>query len=388
VAHRTAPNRGAAGRFTRSHWENAAMAGPRPRPGILDIEAYVGGKAASRHGGPVAKLSANESPLGPSPRAVEAYRGLADRLHRYPDGGSVELRETLAERDDLEVGRLVFGAGSDELIALLIRSYAGPGDEVVHSAHGFLMYRLSTLAAGATPVAAPEDDLHTSVDAVLARVTPRTRLVFLANPNNPTGTWLPAAEIARLHAALPEDVLLVLDAAYREYVDAADYDDGRALARGAGNVVVLGTFSKIMGLAALRLGWAYAPAAVADVLNRVRGPFNVAAPAQAAGVAALRDRDQLAAAKAHNDAWRPWLEQRLHELGYATTASVANFVLIRCADVDAAGHVLAVLERGGVLARAMGAYGLPAAVRLSVGLEAENRRAIDLLAAAAAERVA
>ncbi|MFP4126895.1 MAG: histidinol-phosphate transaminase [Alphaproteobacteria bacterium] len=364
------------------------MAGPRPRPGILDIEAYVGGKAATAVGAPVAKLSANETPLGPSPRALEAYRGLADRLHRYPDGGSRELRATLAARDDLAVDRLVFGAGSDELISLLIRSYAGPGDEVVHSAHGFLMYRLSTLAAGATPVAAPEEALTTSVDAVLARVTPRTRLVFLANPNNPTGTYLPTAEIARLHAGLPPDVLLVLDAAYREYVDAADYDDGRALARDAANVVVLGTFSKIMGLAALRLGWAYAPATVADVLNRVRGPFNVSAPAQEAGVAALRDHDHLAAAKAHNDRWRPWLEERLHALGYATTASVANFVLIRCRDVDAAAAALAVLERGGVLVRAMGAYGLPASVRLSVGLEEENRRAIDLLAAARAERVA
>ena len=364
------------------------MAGPQPRPGVLDIEAYVGGKAASEHGGPVAKLSANESPLGPSERAIEAYRNLADRLHRYPDGGSSGLRATLAARDGLDADRLVFGAGSDELISLLIRSYAGPGDEVLHSAHGFLMYRLSTLAAGAAPVAAPEDELHSSVDALLARVTPRTRLVFLANPNNPTGTYLGADEIARLHAGLPGDALLVLDAAYREYVDAADYTDGLALARGAENVVVLGTFSKIMGLAALRLGWAYAPAAVADVLNRVRGPFNVSAPAQLAGEAALADTAHLAAAKAHNDRWRPWLTERLRALGYVTTPSVANFVLVRCADPDAASAMLRVLEGGGVLARAMGAYGLPAAVRISVGLEAENRRAIDLLRAAQVERVA
>ncbi len=364
------------------------MAGPQPRPGILDIEAYVGGKAATAQGGPVAKLSANESPLGPSPHAIEAYRGLADALHRYPDGGSTRLRETLAQRDGVEMARLVFGAGSDELISLLIRSYAGPGDEVIHSAHGFLMYRLSTLAAGATPVAAPEAALTTSVDAVLERVGPRTRLVFLANPNNPTGTYLPATEIARLHAALPSDVLLVLDAAYREYVDADDYADGLALARDAANVVVLGTFSKIMGLAALRLGWAYASDAVTDVLNRVRGPFNVSAPAQVAGVAALEDAAHLEAAKAHNDRWRPWLEARLHELGYETTASVGNFVLVRCGDGERARRMLHVLERGGVLARAMGAYGLPTAVRLSVGLEDENRRAVDLLARATSERVA
>jgi histidinol-phosphate aminotransferase len=377
-----------AGQGERNSWENAAMAGPRPRPGILDIEPYVGGKAAGSRGGPVAKLSANESPLGPSPRAIEAYRGLADKLHRYPDGGSTRLRETLAGRDGVEADRLVFGAGSDELIALLIRSYAGEGDEVVHSAHGFLMYRLSTLAAGATPVAAAETALTTSVDAVLASVTPRTRLVFLANPNNPTGTYLPTREVARLREALPDGVLLVLDAAYREYVEAADYDDGLALARDADDVVVLGTFSKIMGLAALRLGWAYAPSAVADVLNRVRGPFNVAAAAQVAGVAALEDHEHVAAAKAHNDAWRPWLEERLHALGYAPTASVANFVLMRCRDASAAERVLAVLERGGVLARAMGAYGLPASVRLSVGLAEENRRAVELLAAARAELAA
>lgn len=364
------------------------MAGPRPRPGILDIEPYVGGKAAGAAGGPVAKLSANESPLGPSPRAIEAYRGLAETLHRYPDGGSTRLRETFAARDGVAAERLVFGAGSDELISLLIQSYAGPGDEVVHSAHGFLMYRLSALAAGATPVAAAEAALTSSVDAVLASLTPRTRLVFLANPNNPTGTYLPAREIARLQAALPDDVLLVLDVAYREYVDAPDYDDGRALARDSANLVVLGTFSKIMGLAALRLGWAYAPAAVADVLNRVRGPFNVATPAQVAGVAALEDHEHLAAAKAHNDRWRPWLEERLDELGYARTASTANFVLMRCRDATAAGRVLAVLERGGVLARAMGAYGLPASVRLSVGLAEENRRAVALLAAARAELAA
>jgi len=360
------------------------MTGPRPRPGVLDIEAYVGGKAETAGGGRAAKLSANESPLGPSPRAIEAYRGLADRLHRYPDGGSTHLRAALATHLGADAARLVCGAGSDELIALLLRAYAGPGDEVIHSAHGFLMYRLSTLAAGAAPVTAPEEALTTSVDEVLARVTPRTRLVFLANPNNPTGTYLGRDAIARLHAGLPDDVLLVLDAAYREYVDRADYADGLALARDAANVVVLGTFSKIMGLAALRLGWAYAPPAVADVLNRVRGPFNVSAAAQVASEAAIVDRAHVAAAKAHNDRWRPWLDERARELGFATTPSVANFLLLACRDEAVARRVLAALEQGGVLARAMGAYGLPHCVRLSVGLEADNRRAVELLASASA----
>ncbi len=364
------------------------MSGPIPRPGILDIQPYVGGKAEADGRSDVAKLSANESPLGPSPSAIEAYQGLATALHRYPDGGSVKLRRALGDFCGRDAERIVCGAGSDELISLLLQAYAGPGDEVIHSAHGFLMYRLSALAVGATPVAAPEADLHTSVDAILERVNARTRLVFLANPNNPTGTYLPAAELARLHGALPEQVLLVLDAAYAEYVDRPDYDDGFALADGAANVVVLRTFSKIMGLAALRLGWCYAPAAVIDVLNRVRGPFNVSAAAQAVGPAALADREHLAKARAHNDRWRPWLSAELERLGFALTPSVGNFVLVRTGSVDRAKAMLATLEQGGVLARAMGGYGLAECVRISVGLEAENRRTVELLAAADLARVA
>ena len=365
------------------------MPGPTPRPGILAIEAYVGGKAKAEGRSDVAKLSANESPLGPSPHAIEAYRRLAADLHRYPDGGSVELRAALGDFCGRDPARIVCGAGSDELISLLLQAYAGPGDEVIHSAHGFLMYRLSALAVGATPVAAPETaDLMMSVDAILERVTPRTRLVFLANPNNPTGTHLPTAEIARLHAGLPVHVLLVLDAAYAEYVDRADYDDGFALADAAPNVVVLRTFSKIMGLAALRLGWCYAPSAVVDVLNRVRGPFNVSAAAQAAGPAALADRAHLAAARAHNDRWRPWLTAELERLGFQLTPSVGNFVLVRTGSVERARAMLATLEAGGVLARAMGGYGLPECVRISIGLEAENRRVVALLTAADAARVA
>ena len=364
------------------------MPGPTPRPAILDIQAYVGGKAEVDGRSQVAKLSSNESPLGPSPLAIEAYRALANSLHRYPDGGSIRLRHALGAFSGRAPERLVCGAGSDELISLLLLAYAGAGDEVIHSAHGFLMYRISTLAVGATPVAAPETDLHTSVDAILERISERTRVVFLANPNNPTGTYLATAEIARLLAGLPEHVLLVIDAAYAEYVDRPDYDDGMALVDAAPNVVVLRTFSKIMGLAALRLGWCYAPAAVADVLNRVRGPFNVSAAAQAAGIAALEDRAHLLQAKTHNDRWLPWLSAELERLGFALTPSVGNFVLVRTGSPERAKAMLATLEAGGVLARAMGGYGLPDCVRISIGLEAENLRVVELVAAADLARVA
>ena len=364
------------------------MPAPEPRPRILDVEAYVGGKAEAAGHATVAKLASNESPLGPSPKAIEAYAALAPSLHRYPDGGSLRLREALGGYAGRDPARIVCGAGSDELISLLLVAYAGPGDEVVHSAHGFLMYRISSLVVGATPVAAPEVDLTTSVDAMLGAVTPRTRVVFVANPNNPTGTYLPAAEVRRLQAGLPEHVLLVIDAAYAEYVDRSDYDDGFDLVDRAANVVVLRTFSKIMGLAALRLGWCYGPPAVIDVLNRVRGPFNVGAPAQAAGIAALQDRAHLAAARAHNDRWRPWLSAELQALGYSTTPSVGNFVLARTASPAAAQAMLETLETGGILARAMGAYGLADCVRISIGLEDEMRRVVEVLAARAVGRVA
>lgn len=359
-----------------------ATAGPRPRPGILEISPYVGGKAEAGHG-PAIKLSANESALGPSPRAVDAYRALADRLHRYPDGSCSALRAALGRRFNLEPERIVCGAGSDELIGLLVRAYAGPGEEVVHSAHGFLMYRLAALAAGAHPVAAPEHDLKADVDAILARVTSRTRLVFLANPNNPTGSYLSADELRRLHAGLPEDVLLVIDAAYAEFVSAPDYTSGLELAREHPNVVMTRTFSKLFGLAALRIGWLYGPKAVVDVLDRIRGPFNVGQPAQVAAVAALEDLEHQAAAKAHNDRWLPWLREQILGLGLVVHPSVGNFLLVdfpREPGRDAAAAE-AYLERHGVIPRAMGAYGLAHALRLSVGLEAENHRLVEVLRA-------
>lgn len=355
------------------------MATLRPRPGILEIEPYVGGKAEIEGAGRVIKLSANESALGPSPRAIEAARAAAASLHRYPDGASKALRAAIGRRFDLPPERIVCGAGSDELIQLLMRAYAGPGDEVLYSRHGFLMYKLSALGVGATPVAAPERDLTADVDALLERVTSRTRMVFLANPNNPTGSYISADQLERLHAGLPDDVLLVIDAAYAEYIRRNDYASGVELVDRAANVVMTRTFSKLFGLAALRLGWLYAPPDVVDVLDRIRGPFNVNAVAQQAGIAALEDLAHQERSRAHNDEWLPWLAHEIAALGLTVHPSVANFLLIEFpGDGEArAAAASAVLERIGVLARPMGAYGLPHCIRVSVGQGDENRAVIE-----------
>jgi histidinol-phosphate aminotransferase len=355
---------------------------PRPRPGILEIKPYVGGKAEVAEGGKAAKLSANETPLGPSAKAVAAYRAIAADLHRYPEGGSTVLRQAIGRRMNVDPDRIVVGAGSDELIALLIRAYAGPGDEVLYSRHGFLMYKLSALACGATPVEAPERHLCADVDALLDAVTSRTRMVFLANPNNPTGSYLAADEILRLHRGLPADVVLVLDSAYAEYVGAADYDSGLALSLSAHNVVMTRTFSKIHGLAALRVGWMTGSAGIVDVINRVRGPFNVSVPAQVAAAAAIDDVEHQAKAKAHNDRWLPWLAQELTAIGIQVHPSVGNFLLIEFPDVPGHDAVAAAeyLEKNGIIPRAMASYQLPLCLRLTVGTEEENRQVVAVLA--------
>jgi histidinol-phosphate aminotransferase len=359
------------------------MAKLRPRPGILEIEPYVGGRSAIEGTERAIKLSANESALGPSPKVVAALQAAAASSHRYPDGGAEALRAAIGERFQLDPARIVCGAGSDELIQLLMRAYAGPGDEVVYSAHGFLMYKLAALGVGAVPVAAPERALRADVDALLGCLNSRTRMVFLANPNNPTGSYLNAEALARLHAGLPGDVLLVIDAAYAEFARSNDYSAGIELADRADNVVVTRTFSKLFGLAALRLGWLYGPAAVVDVLHRLRGPFNVGAPAQVAGIAALEDLDHQERSRAHNERWLPWLAGALAEAGLTVHPSIANFVLVEFPPEGArsARAASASLERDGIIARAMAAYGLPHCLRISVGLEAENRAVVESLRA-------
>ncbi len=355
------------------------MTGPVPRPGVLDIEPYQGGK--SKDTSFVGKMSSNEAALGPSPRALEAYADAAKIVHRYPDGGAHLLREAIARRHEVEVERVVCGFGSDDILQLLARGYAGPGDEVLYSEHGFLIYPIAARAVGAAPVAARDDGYTVSVDSMLAAVTERTKIVFVANPNNPTGTYIRRDELERLHAGLPEDVVLVIDAAYAEFVDDPDYDSGQELASWAPNVVMTRTFSKIYGLAALRVGWAYGAPSIIDVLNRLRGPFNVAAPAQAAAVAALEDRAFFDKARAHNTRWRDWLFQRLGGLGLSVVPSAGNFLLIDFGTPERAQAADAYLKDKGWYLRRMEGYGFPGHLRLTVGTEAENRGVTDVLAA-------
>ena len=356
---------------------------PTPRPGVLDIDAYVPGASQVPGGLKPIKLSSNETPLGPSPKAVAAFSAAGAALERYPDGEAKALREAIAARFGLAPERIVCGAGSDELISLIAHAYLGPGDEGLYTEHGFLLYRIVILAAGATPVVAPETGLKADVDAILARVTERTKVVFLANPNNPTGTYLPIDAVRRLRAGLPDHVLLVLDAAYAEYVRRNDYEAGLELVATGENTVMTRTFSKIFGLAGLRIGWAYCPSVVAEALNRIRGPFNLSAPAIAAGAAAMADWAHIDAAIRHNETWLPWLTTEIEALGFAVTPSVANFILIhfpKTAGRDAAACD-AFLKSKGIILRRVAGYGLPDALRLTIGTEAENRKVVEALAA-------
>jgi histidinol-phosphate aminotransferase len=354
---------------------------PTPRPGILDVAPYVGGESKAEGVARVIRLASNESALGPSPRAIAAYEARAREIHRYPDGGSIELRAALARHHGLDADRIVCGSGSDELISLLVRAYVGPGDEVVYSRHGFLMYPIAAKTAGATPVAAPEKNLTTDIDALLAAVTKKTKIVFLANPNNPTGTYTSAEDVARLHAGLPPSVLLVIDAAYAEFVSRNDYEPGIGLVDKAANVVMLRTFSKIYALGGMRLGWAYCSPSVADVLNRVRAPFNVNAAAQAAGIAALADVAAVDRAREHNDIWLPWFTRALTGLGLTVNPSVGNFVLVRFPAPPAqnADAAFAHLQSCGILTRKMGGYHLPEWLRITIGTEDEMRAVIAAL---------
>ncbi len=355
---------------------------PRPKPGILDIQAYVPGESTVPGGMKPIKLSSNENPLGASPKAIAAYKGEAEALERYPDGASTELRRAIAAKYGLDPGRIVCGCGSDELLNLLAHAYLGPGDEAIFTEHGFLVYKIVTLGNGAKPVVVKCKDHRSDIDAIIAALTPRTKIVFLDNPNNPTGTYVPFAEVRRLHRALRPDTLLVLDSAYAEYVRRNDYEAGLELVATSENTVMTRTFSKIYGLAALRLGWAYSPQHVADVLNRIRGPFNVTAPAIAAGVAAIEDGVHVEASIAHNEQWLPWTTAEIEKLGLKVTPSVGNFILIHfpAAGPTSVGAADAFLKSRAIIMRRVAGYGLPNALRMTIGTADENRAVVAALA--------
>jgi histidinol-phosphate aminotransferase len=355
---------------------------PQPRPGVLAIDPYVPGKSAAPGVEKIFKLSSNETPLGPSPKAIAAYQAAGAHLEDYPDGSAAALRTAIGRLYGLDPARIVCGSGSDELLNLIADAYLGPGDEAIHTTHGFLVYPIATLGSDARPVVAEEKNFTADVDAIIGAVTPRTKVVFLANPNNPTGTYVPFDEIKRLHAALPLDVLLVLDAAYAEYVRRNDYESGIELVATSDNVVMCRTFSKIYGLAALRLGWLYGPAHVVDAINRIRGPFNVNAAAIAAGVAAIEDAAHVERARQHNEHWLAWLTEEIGKLGLSVTPSVGNFILIHFPATAGrtAREADEFLTRRGLILRAVKAYKLPNALRMSVGTEEANRLVVAALA--------
>ncbi len=357
------------------------MAPPALRPGLLDIAPYVGGETHAPGAERLIRLASNEGAFGPSPKAVAAYRAAADEMHRYPDGGSRTLVEALARHHGVDPKLIVCGNGSDEILHLLALAYAGPGDEVLYSAHGFLVYPIAARSVGAVPVAVPERALTADVDALLAAVTPRTRILYLANPNNPTGSYLSESELRRLHAGLPDSVLLVIDAAYAEFADAADYSAGQEMATGFANVVMTRTFSKVYALGGLRLGWAVCPPAIADALHRIRGPFNINSAAQAAGVAALDDTVFVGAAVRHNHQARQWFADRLGALGLVVHPSQANFVLVSFAGWGDPESVRQFLKARGILVRQMSAYGLPACLRITIGRSDELSAVLDALTA-------
>jgi histidinol-phosphate aminotransferase len=354
---------------------------PLPRPGVLDIAPYVPGKSSAPGVERVIKLSSNESPLGPSPKAMAAYKAAAGRLEDYPDGAVTELRTAIGRAFGLDPARIVCGAGSDDLLNLLAHAYLRDGDEVIYSAHGFLMYPIYALGHGAKPVAVPEKNYTTDIDAILAAVSERTRIVFIANPNNPTGTYVPFDEIRRLQRKLPGNVILVLDAAYAEYVQRNDYEAGIELVATCENVVMCRTFSKIHGLAAVRLGWMYGPAHIVDTINRVRNPFNVNTPAMKAGIAAIEDATHVQTSVAHNARWLAWLTEEIGKLGFKVTPSVANFVLIHFPEAQgrSAADADAFLTKRGLILRRVSGYGLPNALRLTVGTEEANRLVVQAL---------
>lgn len=352
------------------------MDAPEPKPWVMAIAPYIPGRATADGAVVKAKLSANENPLGTSPAARAALATAQGTLDRYPDPGAALLREAIAAQHGLDPARIIYGTGSDDVLHLAAGAFAGPGDEVIFVRYGFAVYEIAARRVGATPVVAPDRDYATDVDAVLACVTPATRIVFIANPNNPTGTYAPRGEIARLHAALPGHVLLVLDQAYAEYLADGDDDGGLALAMTAPNVLVTRTFSKIHGLAAERIGWGYASAAIIEAMHRIRLPFNVTTAGQHAAIAALGDTGFVAASRAHNAQWRAWLAGEIAAMGnqgLRAVPSEANFLLVLFEGAVSAEQAYRALMARGYIVRWLPNQGLPHGLRITIGTEEQTR---------------
>ena len=357
------------------------MTTPRPRPEVLTISPYIGGESELPGINRTIKLSSNEGAFGVPPGAQAAIRRAAEDVFRYPDGGADALRAAIGRRWGLDPARIVCGAGSDDLIYQLCLAYGGPGRDIVMSAHGFSIYFIAGTYAGSHVIKVPERNLTADVDAMLAAVSPATRLMFLANPNNPTGSMLPHDEVARLRANLPPEVLLVLDSAYAEYVTRPDYDPGIRLVDTTDNTVMTRTFSKVFGLGGMRIGWCYAPPDVVDVLNRVRGPFNVSVAAQAAAIASLAEPGWVEKGRTHNAEWRPKLAAGLSAAGIKVWPSEGNFVLADFGTPEKAEAADAALRRRGIIVRGVRGYGLPHCLRITVGLPEEVQAVIDGLTA-------
>jgi len=349
---------------------------PTPKQWIMDIAPYVPGRSQTEDGRKVAKLSSNENPLGTSDKASAAFIAHKVDLARYPDASAAALREAIAGKYGLDPARVIYGTGSDEILHLVAGAYAGPGDEVIQVRYGFAVYEIATRRVGATLVTAPANDYATDVDAILAAVTPRTRIVFVANPNNPTSTFVPASEIARLHAALPPHVMLVIDQAYAEYLTPGEEDGGLALAASQPNVIVTRTFSKIYGLAAERIGWGYGSAEAVAAMHRIRAPFNVTSAGQAAAIAALRDDAFVDHSRDHNARWRAWLAEEVAKLGNAglrALPSKANFLMVIFDGPVSAETVYHGLMERGFITRWLPGQGLPEGLRITIGTEEETR---------------
>ncbi|WP_417243446.1 histidinol-phosphate transaminase [Celeribacter sp.] len=343
-----------------------------PKSGILDISLYQGGASKVAGVENSVKLSSNENPFGSPEGAKEAFLRAAYNMHRYPNTDHASLRGAIGDIYNLDAERIICGVGSDEIITFLCQSYAGAGDEVVYTEHGFSMYKISALAAGATPVCVPERERVVDVDAILAACTDKTKLVFIANPANPTGTMIGTSEVARLAEGLPPQTLLVLDGAYAEYVDG--FDGGAAFVEARDNVVMTRTFSKIYGLGGIRIGWGYGPKAIIDVLNRVRGPFNLSEPQLAAAEAAVRDTAWVEKCRADNARLRAWMAEALMEHGVPSDTSCTNFILARFRSQDEAEACDEFLKTNGLIVRRVAGYGLPNCLRITVGDESSCRR--------------